>query len=93
VRAYHFLLSVRKILYMQCRSALSVPRFFIPILSTSLCTISLLRLSCRWGYTGESYASKLGPQMVTFDAMRNHLTAAASLADVAAEPIDHTLFK
>jgi hypothetical protein len=31
--------------------------------------------------------------MVTFDAMRNHLTAAASLADVAAEPVDHALFK
>ena len=48
----------------------------------------------RWGYTGESYASKLGPQMVTFDAMRNHLTAAASLADVSvgAEPIDPALF-
>jgi hypothetical protein len=68
--------------------------FLIPFLSTSLlCALSFLRLSCRWGYTGESYASKLGPQMVTFDAMRNHLTAAASLADVAAEPVDHALFK
>lgn len=54
---------------------------------------SVLSLMRRWGYTGESYASKLGPQMVTFDAMRNHLTAAASLADVAAEPIDLALFK
>jgi poly(3-hydroxybutyrate) depolymerase len=32
-----------------------------------------------WGYTGVDYASKLGPQMSTVDAMRNHISKSKSM--------------